>query len=224
MAYTDAGRVNERLKRVLDADQLAEAARLAPVAQERIDGYLGRTYEVAIADEAYVLDGGPDLFLRSTPVTAVTALKRWDQGTHALITLTQNVDYEIRDLNLGLVRLLAWGTVDAVTWTWPDEWPFARSTDWPAPRLWASYTAGAVPELVKLAATELVIDWLGPTRDPSISAVGSSGAIKSYSVGQDLSVTFQDAASASSAAGASAPTLPDNVLALLAPLRKVVFA
>jgi len=108
--------------------------------------------------------------LNVAPVTAITAVRARGLYVGAPITTLPATDYEIMDPNLGQLLI-------AATY-------FAQ-------RLSIDYTCNTpVPADIKYAASLLVSYWVGLM----ISATGAAASlgIKSYSIGQDLTVEFQD--------------------------------
>jgi hypothetical protein len=117
----------------------------------------------------------PLVYLRTYPVTAVSAVRARYLSLGATTFVLPGSDYEIID--------------------GPKGWLLV-STNWVGYRLSIDYTVNVpVPPAITLAATQLVVSWIQPMLVGTDSKALSG--IKSYSIGQDLSVTFQDSASSS---------------------------
>ncbi len=110
------------------------------------------------------------LTLNVTPVTTISAVRaRW-LYVGAPITTLPSTDYELVDPEMGQLM---------VSWTWFGQ------------RLSIDYAVNEtpVPADIRIAATKLVAYWVMPMINGGISA---DMGIKSYSIGQDLTVEFQD--------------------------------
>lgn len=129
--------------------------------------------------------GDPIVYLRTYPVAAVSAVRARYLNLSAVTYTLATADYELVDAAHG--QLLV-------------------STNWIGQRLSIDYTVTVpVPADITLAATLLVAAWVQPMITET-SAQALSG-IKSYSIGQDLSVTFQDTASQSKTMAAPAKVM-----------------
>jgi hypothetical protein len=119
--------------------------------------------------------GDPLIYLRTYPVAAVSAVRARYLNLAAVTYTLVPADYELVDAAHG--QLLV-------------------STNWFGQRLSIDYTVTVpIPADITLAATLLVTAWVSPMVNGTDSKALSG--IKSYSIGQDLSVTFQDNASSS---------------------------
>lgn len=206
--YTTSEDVAAYMGRTFTYVQAQVCDGLIEAAEQFIDAETGRRWMVSITDEVYHRPG-QDVFLRSTPVVSVQAVKLWE--SQALTTLVSLTDYEVRDLKTGWLHLLRGLIYDVVRFS-PDE--VVRADE-----VWVSYTPQAtVDRVIELAAKKLAAAWMPAT---DASGVSASSGIKSYSVGGgDLSVTYQDAASLA----AAAQGVPDDVAALLRTKKRFVFA
>lgn len=143
-------------------------------------GWLGTT----VSAEPHYLSGDVALiWLRQAPVTAVTAVSARTLWAGSAVTTLPGTAYELMDPQRGKVLI---------------------SSSFYYSQLAVSYTTNIpVPADISLAATLLVASWARPMITGNMSATTMDPAtmraagIKSYSIGQDLSVTFQDAASSS---------------------------
>lgn len=193
MAYTDAAAVALHLGRTLTVDQEAQVDVLVPPAQRWIDKRANRSWELTtpITGEAHTLYG-PCLYLKQAPVASVEAVRVRSLTPGATArTLTAGVDYELLDATDGLLLIGTYYTVDY--------------------RAGVDYTPNVpLDERIALAATMLVAAWLRPALD------GITGDIKSYSQGQELSVTFRDPATG------AVRGIPDDVVTLVDQCRRGV--
>jgi hypothetical protein len=206
VAYTDAQAVADYLGRDLTGLQFVQVDRLLPAADAWIAGYCGRAFglSAAVTGERHTLYG-PLLFLRNRPVASVQAVRSRPWGVAAVSTaLVAAQTYELTDPGAGLLQVSSGYVGDVVE---------------------VDYTPGqTVPGDVAHAATLLVASWLQPTIEAEGVAGGASAqAVKSYTIGQELTVAYDTASAA--AAGAQTAGVPDDVLTLLAPYRRLlVFA
>jgi len=166
--YTTVPDVARHLGRTLTSAQEAEAAALIPAATAWINGRLGGVWpQTAAQTDEYHLVEGPLVFLRYRPVASLASVSvrgPWP-GTTAT-ALVANTEYELLDATRGILRVsVDPGYEIRVTYT-----PNATAAD---PRL-------------KLAARHLVAFWLRPLVE------GVTGDIKSYSIGEELQVTYRD--------------------------------
>jgi hypothetical protein len=182
--YTDAMKIGDYLGRTLTAQQFAQATQLVGAVESYIDRCTGRTWLGASPTTAEVHDIlGPYLYLENRPVTAVedVNVRVSPTGDDTLLAAT---DYLLLDSVRGKLFMPAY-------YGWQ-----ARVT----------YTHGgpALPADLALAATMLGAHWLQSNID---GASGVGPGIKSYSVGQELSVTYADSSSSDPAAEYG---IPDN--------------
>lgn len=147
----------------LTATQLSQAETLIEQAEAYIDGECNRGWLVgAQTDEAHY-HPGYFLHLKYAPVASITAITGRAGLGQSEETLTADEDYEVRDLDSGLIYLVSPGNYD---------------------RVQVDYTpAASVPAEITRACVELVAAWLQPQLQP-----GAFG-IDSYSL-PDLTVKF----------------------------------
>lgn len=147
----------------MTAAQAVQCQSLIERAENYIDNETGRGWLVGPqTDEAHFLGQGRWVFLRYAPVASVTAVTGRTGPGETEETLTLNEDYEVRDLETGLIRLLVNGY----------------------DRILVDYTpVASVPGDLVQAAIELVANWLQPHLQ-----TGSFG-LDSYSL-PDLTVKF----------------------------------
>jgi hypothetical protein len=153
---------------------------LIEAAENWITRRTGRTWlQTTITGEVHSHTSSTGIVqLKSYPVTAVSAVRARPAYVGALNVTLLTSQYELLDPALGQLLLTRWLC---------------------GYRLSIDYTSSApVPADITLATTLLTVSWARPmilpdeptATDPiSLRAQG----IKSYSIGQDLSVTFQDA-------------------------------
>lgn len=192
MPYTDSAAINAYLGRTLTADEEAQATVCATAASGLIDKYTGQTWVgTSIVAEQHTVYGSC-VYLDRAPMTAISAVTARSLDIGAVpTTLAAGSDYELLNAQLGLLRV---GVAD-------------RSL------VAVSYTApGTVPPEVQLAATMLAAGWFALSGDSN----RNSTDIKSFSVGQELTVQYFD----QQANGG----MPAQVAALLAPYKRLVFA
>lgn len=147
----------------LTAPQAAQCSALIESAEAYIDGETNRGWIVgAQTDEAHVVDG-QNVFVRYAPVSSVTAVKGRAGLGEDETTLTADEDYEVVDLTLGHIRLVAPGDYDRVRVTYTP--------------------VDALPADLKQACIEIVANWLQATLRPD------SYGLDSYSL-PDLTVRF----------------------------------
>lgn len=194
--YTTVARVASHLGATLSADQQAEAAMLIDAAEAWIDqraaqcgapfGVWGSTIgTLPTVTETHAITGR-FLFL-NTPAASITSVTvRPPYIGAASSTLLAASTYELLDAPSGTL----WMSGAYVGW-------YATVTFVPAA------AARPVPATIGLAATKLVAFWLRP-------ALGEAGGdIKSYSVGQELQVTYRDPSSG------GVRGVPDDVVTLV---------
>jgi hypothetical protein len=184
-------------------------------AEDAIDRYTGRAWLVPSPATGERHRAGRDgvVWLDRTPMLAVTAVSARPAQVGGLSTvLVDGTDYELADATDGvlLVRSGVLGQYLSVDYTHENPLP--------------------VPPVVAQVCLEMSV------RATVASSVGSSSGtagalaagIKSYSVGQELQVTFADTAASGSAGAASSGgvTVPADLLGQLAAVRLVrpVFA
>lgn len=151
--YTTYEQVTSLLGMALTSEQEAQMQSLLESAELAIDFHCRRAWltGAVTAETTFAPYVGRYLYLKNPPVSSVASVAgRQGLGTTET-TLTVDVDYEVRDLDVGLIWL----------WT-PDAYDRIRVTYTPAT---------TVPTLVSLATAELVCHWLRPTLLP-----GSIGA------------------------------------------------
>lgn len=201
--YSTVAAVGRYLGTTIDAvDTVLEAQAALAAAEELIDDYTGRAWLTgAVITERVPLDG-PYVYLRDTPVASIGTVTAGYYGSTASTTLVLNTQYEVSDLNRGLLVLASAGNgLDA------DGFPrYGRSYDY----LQVSYTPGsAVPARVARAATILAARGIRPTLTG-----GNSDVVERTS--GDMTLRFDPSA-------LQAP-LPAEVTTLLAPLRRGLIA
>lgn len=144
-------------------------------------GWLGTT----VTAEPHYLSGDVALvWLLQAPVAAITSVTARTQWVGSTVQTLPSTAYELIDPTRGKVLI---------------------SSSYYLSQLAISYTTNIpVPADIKLAATLLVASWARPMITGNMSTTSTmdpatmrAAGIKSYSIGQDLSVTFQDVASSS---------------------------
>lgn len=136
---------------------------MIPAAEAFINNWTGRAWELAAQSlEAHY---APDylLMLGYFPVASVSAVKGRAGLGETETDLTEGTDYEVRDLESGIVYIVSPGSYDRIRVTYTPE--------------------TAVPADITLACAEIVANWMQPALRP-----GSYG-LDSYSL-PDLSVKF----------------------------------
>lgn len=169
--YCTAAEVEAFLGVTFVTAQTNQCNALIEQAESYIDGETNRGWLVGVQTaEAHFFDNSRLVFLRYVPVSSVAAITGRAALGASEITLAANVDYEVRDLEAGLIRLMA--VYD---------------------RLLVTYTpVNSVPAEIKAACVQLVANWLQPQLQP-----GSYG-LDSYSL-PDLTVNFARSHSQSAA-------------------------
>jgi hypothetical protein len=155
---------------------------LIEAAEHWVEERRGQVWQTAaITDEAYFNLPGPNLYLKTTPIVSVQAVKARANLGDTETTLPAT-DYEVRDLTRGWLYIpaqggsLAGGSLRAGGADGGGGLPYDR--------IRVSYTpATTVPVHIGLATAMLVAHWLQPAMSGIVSGV------QSYTVG-DLSVTF----------------------------------
>lgn len=201
LLVADALGTHDGVVPVLMLDTLLEAA------EDWIDRRTGRAWlGSTVTGEPHVLTGDqPLIWLRQAPVTGLTAVTARTLWAGSVVSLLPGSAYELMDPARGKVLV---------------------SSSYYYSQLAISYTTSApVPADIQLAATLLVASWARPM----IGNLGSSGSmdpvslralgIKSYQIGQDLQVTFQD-----TAGNVEKLAAPIEVLRLVDQYRSFVFA
>lgn len=205
--YSSALLVAQEMGTDLTAAQLDQAADLIEDAESFADRITGRTWLVSsVTDEWHRLTG-PEVHLNLRPVSAVSSVKLRRLAVGATDSvLAAGSGYELVDPTNGVVLL------SAVSFGWSD--PVINTEDWSGPYVVkVSYTAAAVvPGAIRRGVTKLVAYWMAQRT----SAVGTEG-IKSYSVGDELSVTYKDDDETSS-------DIPSEILSLFRQYRAMAFA
>jgi hypothetical protein len=180
--YTTSAAVESHLDRTFTATQLAEADSLLAAADAWITSRLPYSYpQTALITEEFHLVEGPYLFLNRTPVTSVTSVTVRSRVLGAATTaLVVGTNYDLLDATAGMLRIAGYLGGEALV----------------------SYTpAIALDPRLETAAKKLVAFWLRPLLE------GVSGDVQSYSIGQELQVTFkQDSRTLG---------IPDEVVALV---------
>lgn len=188
---------------VLMLDTLLEAAENW-IDRRTSRAWLGST----VTGEPHTLTGDqPLIWLRQAPVTALITVTARSLWAGSVVSPLPSSAYELMDPARGKVLV---------------------SSSYYYSQLAVSYTTSApVPADIQLAATLLVASWARPMIG-NAAASGSrpnplvlqSQGIKSYSIGQDLSVIFQDNGGTASATMAA----PIEVLRLVDQYRTFAFA
>lgn len=161
--YCEATDVAAQLGLSFTGAQHVQCASLIERAEAYLDSQTNRSWLVGEQTQEAHFSPAELLLLEFFPVSSVTAV----YGRSALgedeTTLTADVDYEVRDLDAGIIRLVTPGDYD---------------------RIRVTYTpSSAVPADVKMATVELVAAWMQPSLRP-----GTWG-VDSYQL-PDLSVKF----------------------------------
>lgn len=158
-AYTD---VESFLNRTFTLLQQAHCANLIERAEKFIDEETGRGWLMGAQMDEIHYPASPKVFLRYAPISSVATITGRTAIGESETTLAANTDYEVRDLESGLIHLLT------------------TAYD----RLLVDYTpVNTVPGDIKEATIELVAMWMQPHLQP-----GSYG-LDSYSL-PDLTVNF----------------------------------
>lgn len=224
--YTSVERVEHHTGRTFTDGQRAECSLLLPVAEAWIDGYCRRTWGTTTpltgevhrlsaptwpagtgaVDVVYDLSWYPPLSVRLTvrPVASVSAVSvRTSAPGSVPQPLVAGTQYELLDPDTGLLSVASGyaGWLVLVDYT----------------------PAVPVDPRVELAATKLVAAWMRPALE-GVNASTTGGAT-SYQVG-DVRVSYGQPQAGSVAATATSGVLgiPDEALAPLAGLRRMVFA
>jgi hypothetical protein len=190
--YAQAHQVEAWYGADLATAQLAQVDAWLETAEQAIDAATGQPFGIGAVTDERVYPDGPYVYLRHAPIASVQAIHGLHRGSTTQTALTLTTQYELDDLATGRLYL-------------PDWRAYAV--------YYVDYTpATAIPAAIQEATAALLADWL------TQAAPGMPGAdIKSYSVGQELTVTRFDPATAAG--------LPPRVEALLAPYRTgTVFA
>lgn len=206
--YTSLQRIAAYMAREFTAAQAAEANALLEPAERRIDLHTGRSWAqtLLVANEPHTAYGR-EVFLDKRPVASVSqVVARTPTPGSSLLALGAFTGYELLSPERGLL-VVAEGYVG---WL-----------------LSVSYTpAVPVDPLVSLATTMLVAYWLQPSVDAA-SGGGQQGPVVAKRLG-DVEIRYA-APSGATTTGASVSStqvdaLPDAVLRVLSPLKRVAFA
>lgn len=200
--YTTADDVAAALGLTLTPELQAQLDPLIAAAERSIDAATGHAWLEASPTTAEPhLVGRGHFALRNLPVVALDGLDWLPEGpTTATPTTLDPSAYALVDAATGAV------------WLEPTSAPACGARTW----LRASYQSGAdVPPGVALAATEAAAASYRRASDQTAAAAAAAG-VKRYSVGQELTVEFADAAT-TSVASAAAAGLPPAALQALAP-------
>lgn len=182
--YCEVADVELLLGRSLTDDQQAACDAAIAAASAWIDGRGGPwATSDPVADERHRLTDDPALTLYRAPVASVTGItvRTPDVGA-ASTALTAGTDYELRDAARGVVWLPGYAGYQAYVSYVPNVPLDAR---------------------IARACALIAAQWLRPALD------GVTGDIKSYSQGQELSVTFRDPA------GYAVRGVPDEAVTLV---------
>jgi hypothetical protein len=161
--YCVADDVADFLAQTFTAGQEAQCNELIERAELHIDNETNRGWLMGAQTEEAFYNPGNELHLRYTPVTSVDAITGRTALGESETALTVDEDYEVRDLEKGLIYIVSPGSYD---------------------RLLVDYTPStSVPPDLKQACVEIVANWMQPHLQP-----GSYG-LDSYSL-PDLTVRF----------------------------------
>lgn len=162
--YCTAQDVEELLGLSFTAAQQYQADNLIERAETWIDTYTNRGWLVGVqTNEEHYTPASNELWLKYAPVDSVASVAGRDGVGESETVLTVDDDYEVRDLNNGLIWLV-----------YPNSYDRVRVTYTPT---------ASVPGDITQAALELVAAWMQPSLSP-----GSFG-LDSYSL-PDLTVRF----------------------------------
>lgn len=161
--YCDADDVANFLAETFTAAQITQCEDLIEQAEIYIDEETGRGWLMGAQTDEEHYHPRYEVFLRYAPVTSVEAVTGRAGLGESESTLTLDEDYELRDLDNGLIYLVTPGSYDRVQ---VDYTPVAT-----------------VPADLKRAIIEMVVAWMQPNLQP-----GSFG-LDSYSL-PDLTVKF----------------------------------
>jgi hypothetical protein len=200
--YTSVELVADEVGDALTDELVPHCNTLIAQAEAYIDRFTGRAWLVSspITDELHTVVG-PYLYLRSAPVTAITAFKVRVGAVGAPdITLVAGSQYELINPTNGIVLVNA---------TYPFGYDVVvNTTEYAGYIAKISYTAATpVPGDIERAATLLVAQWLTSRLNTDMRGV------KSYAVGSSgdtLNLTFQDA------------NVPTDVMQILQGRRRMV--
>lgn len=181
--------VESYLGRTLTTAEDAQIDSLMDAACEYVESVCGRGFgTTGITDEPAKIICGKVYLGR--PVSAVSTVKTISAYVGATATTLPSSQWSLWDAAHGVLLVSGYYTSDALI----------------------SYTpAATVPESVVQAAVMLAASWLTPTSADSYQQQG----IKSYSVGQELQITYADNATRTAA-------VPSTVTTLLAPYMRPV--
>lgn len=205
--YSTLNRIQRHLGVTFTADQVSQATTLLEAAEAWIDQRARKAWLTGVLTEQHYVPG-PNVYLRATPIASVTSVTARAGLADPGAVLVAGIGYEVRDLTTGwlyLPGLDGYTRGDVVT---GYSGPYGAAYD----RVTVAYTPNTgLPADIGHAATLLVGHWMQP---------GMSGVmpgIQSYSVGQELQVTFQDAA-------AGGGGVPADIAAIVDQYRRLVFA
>lgn len=164
--YTTNADVAAYLGTTFTGAQPALCDAMIGAAEDFIDATTGRAWAVpAVVNELHYGIEGQILQTRQAPISAVTAISARSIYGGAEWALA-GTDYEIADASRGIILLPLWPSYDRVS---------------------VSYTVvPTVDASIVLAAKMLAAFWMRPALE------GINSGIKSYTVGAELSVTYQD--------------------------------
>jgi hypothetical protein len=189
-AFIDSADVATYLGRDLSDAEAAQVDAVIDAACEYVENYCGRSFAVtAVTDEPVKIVGNTIYLGRA--ITAVASVKTRSPYVGFQTTTLGASEWSIWDYASGKILVSGFMDSDALV----------------------SYTpATTVPAEVTLAATILAAGMLAFTGDSN----RSSTDIKSYSVGQELQVTYFDTSTSGN--------VPAQVTTLLGPYKRPVFA
>jgi hypothetical protein len=179
------------LNATFDAGQDAEAEALIEAAEQWVDVTTAQAWEVTSpSTEVQMVPRDGLVRLRNRPVTAITSVTvRTNAIGSESTTLTEDETYELLDATKGVLAVGSYSGYRATV-------IYTHTT--PA------------PEIVALATKMLVGYWMRPLLG------GDAQGVKSYSVGGELSVTYQDVVAERG--------VPAEVLATLEGRKRLVLA
>lgn len=172
-------------------NQLCES--LIPTVERAIDRETRRQWLTGQLTEDHLMPTGPLIFLRQTPILSVQSVSARADMYDTLTALTLAQTYEVRATDPACIYLP--GLSDG------PAYDLVRVVYTPT---------GTLPDTIATAAAMLIAHWMQP------GVAGVPVGIQSYSVGQDLSVTFN--------AASVQEGLPADIRRLLRLERRFVFA
>ena len=166
-AYTDAQRIAYYLGVTLTSAQQTQAGLAAQAASDWIDLFKAQSWQGSspVTDELHALLGGT-VYLKSRPVSAVSAVSTRQRVVGATWTLLGASQYELIDAANGVLLISGWAS--------------------PGLDVRVTYTHATVPPAhIAFAATMIAASLLGPTLRPD------TAGLESISVGQaDINLKF----------------------------------